>query len=129
MKKHYINAIVSLILQGNDVDRVLAEFAKILTENGHQRMHVQVLKGVEIALEKKELLETALISVASAAEAKKLQKQIQAALHQIAEDAPSAVLVDPTLSGGFTVSYNGKYINRSYKDALLKLYRSIVNYH
>ena len=127
MEKHYIKAVVSLVLQGRDIDAVLSNLKTVLARKGHEKLYVQVLKGVqsELSLQKNTLASS--VVIAKEADLPGLQNELSESLQKLGGNPDETkITVDPTLIGGFIVSHNGKLINRSYKEKLVSLYRSIT---
>jgi F0F1-type ATP synthase delta subunit len=127
MKKHYISAVLELLLEGRDVDVVLKDLAGALERKGHQKLYSPILKGVVRILEEKKNSIASGIIVAQEADFERLKKAIGEALEEIGGTLKDAhVAVDETLIGGFIATHKGKLINRSYKQKLVSLYRSIT---
>ncbi len=127
MEKHYITAVVSLLLQGSDVDVVLGNLKTVLVKNGHEQLHTRILKGAERELLHREALHSSSIVVAKETDLRKLRSALSAALGTLGGNAEeAAVTVDPSIIGGFIAAHDGKLINRSYKERLVSLYQSIT---
>jgi F0F1-type ATP synthase delta subunit len=127
MKKQYISAVVELILQGKDVDVVLADLGKLLKAKGHMSIHMQILEGALAELTRRKKTDAPAVTVASSKETALHKDAIEASLKELGGSLEEAGFsTDETLIGGYTVSHKGKLINRSYKEKLISLYRSIV---
>jgi len=127
MKKHYVNAVVSLLLQGKEVDVVLKNLALVLKKKGHEKIHASILKGVLLEMRRKQALETTNIILAKEGDRERVEKSLKQALQLLEGDTKTAhIIYDETLIGGFIASHKGKLINRSYKEKLVSLYRSIT---
>ena len=127
MKKQYIKAIVDLLLQGRDIDAVLSNLNKVLHKRGHERLHAQILKGIVTELKQQEKTLASSVVVANEADVESFKSTIADALQKLGGSMDQAhVTVDQTLIGGFIASNEGKLINRSYKEKLVSLYRSIT---
>lgn len=127
MKKHYIKAVTDLLLRGKDVTDVLANLKKVLKAKGHESIYPQILSGLVLELERKAQGTAPVITVAKEGDEKKLAAFIKASLVQLKGDISDASIeVDPTLIGGYIAEHDGKSINRSYKQKLVTLYRSIT---
>lgn len=127
MKKHYIKAIVQLILQGRDVDAVLTDLDRVLVDAGHESLKSSVLKGVVIELEARLKTHASSVIVASASAVSSQEDDIAKALEKLGGSLPEAVVtVDPTIIGGYIASHNAVQINNSHKEKLVGLYRSIT---
>ncbi len=127
MKKHYIKAIVQLILQGRDVDAVLLNLSRVLKEKGHESLHSQILQGVASELAFKRKMTASAVVVASSKEAAIYKDAIEASLKKLDGKFKEAVFTtDETLIGGYIASHNGIQVNNSHKEKLVTLYRSIT---
>ena len=128
MKKHYIKAVLSLLLQGRGIDVVLENLTKVLKRKGHTSIHVEVLRGVLITLSKIKQTNGSKVAVAKQSDLEKLEKEISQALKSIEGSLKDAqVDIDSTLIGGYVASHNGQRIDATHKTKLLKLYRSIIS--
>jgi F0F1-type ATP synthase delta subunit len=127
MKKHYIKAIVQLLLSGRDVDAVLLNLSRVLKEKGHESLHAQILQGVASELAFKRKMTASAVVVASSKDAAVYKESIEAALAKLNGKLEEALFTtDETLIGGYIASHNGLQINNSHKEKLVTLYRSIT---
>lgn len=127
MKKHYIKAVIDLLLQGKDVSDVLKDLQKVLKAKGHFSIYPQILSGLVSELGRATESTSATVTVADEADVAKLKVSIEASLKELEGSLSDAsVQIDPTLIGGYIASHKGKSINRSYKQKLVTLYRSIT---
>ncbi len=125
MKQAYITALTEALLDTKDVDGALESTHALLTKKGHVRLWSSVLKGVIVALEKKETEDTPRIIVAK--ESAKDSEALKAALLKLSiQNQPDTVEVDSSLIGGFVVQYKDKMVDASYKRALIDLYRKVT---
>jgi F0F1-type ATP synthase delta subunit len=127
MQKHYINAVVQLLLQGKDVSVVLTNLEKTLKAKGHTSIHLAILRAVIKQLERTSKTTTSTITVARHTDVAKLKEAIEASLLKIGGTTSNATIVeDATLIGGYVATHNSKSIDASYKNKLVTLYRSIT---
>jgi F0F1-type ATP synthase delta subunit len=127
MKKHYIKAIVQLVLSGRDVDAVLSNLSRVLKEKGHESLHAQILQGVASELAFKRKMTASAVVVASSKDAALFKEAIDASLKKLDGKLSEALFTtDETLIGGYVASHNGIQINNSHKEKLVALYRSIT---
>ncbi len=125
MKQAYITALTEALLDTKDIDGALESTQALLAKKGHVRLWPSVLKGVIVALEKKETEDTPRIIVAK--ESAKDSEAIKAALLKLSiQNQPDTVEVDSSLIGGFVVQYKDKMVDASYKRALIDLYRKVT---
>jgi len=127
MKKHYINSVTELLLQGKDVSLVLKNLKEVLLAKGHMSIYGAILIGVSQKLEHSKATTVSTVLVANEAHVATLKKSIEASLAQLNGSLTDAVIeVDPTLIGGYIALHQGKSINNSYKQKLVALYRAIT---
>lgn len=127
MKKHYVQAVLQLLAAGKDIDTVLASLHDMLQKKGHIKLHESILSAVLRELVRMEATQGALVTVAKESDAQKYRSAIQQTLSVLHTEADTVrTVVDPTLIGGFTAEYNNTRIDRSYKERLVSLYRSVT---
>ena len=125
MKQAYITALTDMLLTTTKVDEALSQMKTLLAQKGHTRLWPAVLRGTVVALEKKVADETPKVTVAKAG---KIDAAALAATLKLLSVAGDTVhtSVDETLIGGFTVQYKDKVVDKSYKRALLDIYRQVT---
>lgn len=127
MQKHYINAVVQLLLQGKDVNSVLTHLGKTLQTKGYKNIHVAILKGVMTQLERTSKTTTSTITVTQKGDVLKLKEAIEESLSKIGGTSKDATIIeDKTLIGGYIATYKSKSIDASHKNKLVTLYRNIT---
>ena len=127
MKKHYIKAVVDVLIKNPDVDAVLENLKRVLASKGHSQLYPTILMGVLNALNINEKETNARIIVAKEVDREKLSKAIVKSLHDLGTDGSNTTIeTDPTLIGGYVTLFKGKSVDASYKAKLVKLYRSIT---
>ncbi len=127
MKKHYINAVTQLLLQGKDVAVVLSNLKKVLTKKGHTGIHTQILSGVMQRLLSQQNTDGSTLIVAKAEDVQKLATAIKQSLEKLGGKVEEAkVITDKTLIGGYIALHKGHTIDASYKTKLVALYQSIT---
>lgn len=125
MKDSYVQAFTASILSGTTVEVALGNLKKTLQERGHARLLAQVLKASVRELTAKL---AALSPVVTLAKADGVSKEtIEAALSLLEATVPATIRIDESLIGGYTASANHQFIDRSYKRALVALYKNIVH--
>jgi F0F1-type ATP synthase delta subunit len=125
MKQAYITALTDSLLATENVDEVLVRTEALLTQKGHTRLWPAVLRGVVVELEKRVVDETPEVTVAKEGGVDKAKlAEVLAALKVQTETVKT--VVDPSLIGGFTVQYRDTVIDKSYKRALLDIYRKVT---
>jgi F0F1-type ATP synthase delta subunit len=128
MKKHYIKAVVAILLEGKDVDVVLKNLKATLQRKGHEKLHAEILKGVMTNLSLHKDMHASHVVVAKEHDLLTQKEAIKEALATLGGDNETdmRVSIDKTLIGGFIASHRGSLINRSYKEKLVALYRRVT---
>ena len=125
MKQAYITALTESLLATQNVDEVLVRTNALLAQKGHTRLWPAVLRGVLVELEKRANDATPEVTVAKEGVVDKAKLvEVLAALAVQTEEVKT--VVDPSLIGGFTVQYRDTVVDRSYKRALLDIYRKVT---
>ncbi len=125
MKNAYVTALTESILAGLSVEQALMNVKAVMQRKGHLRLWSQVLRATKRVLESR--LISVLPQVTVAKERLVNQELIKSALIKLgaAEVKDYSVAVDSSLVGGFVARYKGQLLDTSYKQALLKLYRTV----
>lgn len=127
MKKHYINAVVELLLRGMDVAVVLSNLQTVLKKKGHAGIHVQILSGVLQRLQSQQSTNGSTLIVAKDEDVKKLAAAIKESLEKLGGTvADTKIITDETIIGGYIALYKGQSIDASYKKKLVTLYQAIT---
>lgn len=125
MKQHYIDATLQMISEGKEISSILDGLQKIMEQKGHTSLFAAVLRGVLRVLETQKSTGT-VVYVAKAGDETELADTIKAALAELEAVGEPTVVVDETLVGGAVVQSNNFVLDRSYKTALINLYRSVT---
>lgn len=126
MKELYIDAVLQMIKEGKEISVILGGLRKIMEQKGHTSLFAPVLRGVMRSLQTEKTTGT-MVYIAKEADREKLATHIAAALAAInAENDEPTYVVDETLIGGVLAKRNSTVIDRSYKTALINLYRSVT---
>jgi len=125
MKNSYVTALTNSILSGLPTEQALLNTKALLKKRGHERLWSQVLRASLRVLEAKLKQSNAQITLANP---DSLDKSV---ISQVLKElgAPSdnyTTVIDSTIIGGFKARSASKLIDKSYKTALLNLYRKIT---
>lgn len=127
IKQQYIDAVTELLQNGSEVKTVLDGLTRILKAKGHTSLHEQILVGVQKKLEDTGTESISHIAVAKEGDVEALKTKIEATLQEIGGNIKTATIAtDTTLIGGYTATHQGKHIDASHKNKLIKLYRTIT---
>jgi F0F1-type ATP synthase delta subunit len=125
MKKVYVTALTDSLLSGVSFETSLLNLKRVLKEKGHTRLLSQILRASSRELVSKQQRQFATITLADA-DSVSLEK-MKAILKSLGADENRYYsVIDPTLIGGFTVRTQSQYLDASYKNALLNLYRKVT---
>ena len=126
MKNNYIQAVIEMILAGKNPDEVISGLQKTLEVKGHSRLYPSILRGVLRVLETKKDTAGVTVTVATVPDVEKYKTTINSILEQLDGTIDFSTQVDETLIGGVVVSDGQTVVDKSFKTALLNLYRSIT---
>lgn len=128
MKSDYVQAFLEVLQDGMPVDTALKGLKSTLERKNHTKLYAPVLLEVMRVLEADKDGKTAVVAVASVAQAKELKNQISDALTALGVDKNAAVkeTIDETLVGGFVATFDFKEHDQSYKKSLKNLFESIT---
>lgn len=128
MKSAYVQALLEVLQAGMPVDTALTGLKSTLKRKNHSKLYAPVLLEVVRVLEADKDGTTAVVAVASLAQAKELKAQISEALSALGVDKTVVVkeTVDETLVGGFVATFDYKEHDQSYKKSLKNLFESIT---
>lgn len=125
MKEHYTQAVLQMINEGTAPETILEGLTKAMEQKGHMRLYPSVLRGVLRILETQKDADT-IVVVARESDVSALSSQIESALTTLGTTEKPATKVDETLVGGVVVQHGNTVLDRSFKTALTKLYRSVT---
>jgi F0F1-type ATP synthase delta subunit len=125
MKDTYVQAVLELIDEGVSIETVLPQLHHTLVRRGHSSLYASILTAVERVLDARR--PGTFVVVAQAADYETQKDVIAKELAALGADPSDvAVLTDATLIGGRVVEHNHTRTDKSYKQALLRLYRSVT---
>lgn len=129
MTNKYTQAVIELLLAGAAVDAVLSGLQRSLKKNRHEKLYPKILREVAKAFAGRAGATTSVVTLAKSTDEKTYEREITEALARLGvENTKYDVRIDETIIGGHIVNTKDKRIDQSYKNALLRLYRSIVEH-
>ncbi len=128
MKQQYAQAFLEILKDGTPVDTALTGLRRVLGSKHHGKLLAPVLFEVLRTLESGRGTKEAVVAVATKTDTSAHKAKIEAVLLElgVSKDTPVKEVVDETLVGGFTVTFDYKEHDQSYKKALKSLYESIT---
>ena len=127
MRNTYTASVVELLLSGKDVEHVLQNLKKVLVKRGHEKLLPKILKDVAARLEANHDEQVPTVSVREASDLETFEEYIEEALRELKASEVPKITIDTTLVGGFVAEHAHKRVDKSYKEALLSLYRKVTN--
>jgi F0F1-type ATP synthase delta subunit len=127
MQANYVQAMVSLLTEGQKPDVVVAGLVRTLEARGHSRLLRSILTETVRTLEVREISTRPKLVVAREEHTTKEANAIKSALLKLKEESEPLVSIDDTIIGGFIVESNHIRLDHSYKTSLINLYRNITN--
>lgn len=125
MKDHYTAATLELLRAGHDPKATLANLRRAMEARGHLRLYPRVLKALHAQLRFKREADVPTVWVARPELSNDEKERIATSLAAIDAPAEYRTKVNDALVGGHIARYGNTIIDRSYRQALLKLYRSV----
>lgn len=123
--RHYAEALIAVLNAGHDPKQTLARLDEVLARRGHMKLKPAILRHTYIRLQ--ERTAAARLSVAVKEDAVKYTKEAESFLRDRDIAGSPEVVVDETLIGGFKLEGGNTSLDRSYKRALIDLYRTIAS--
>jgi F0F1-type ATP synthase delta subunit len=121
----YATALAKNIEEGRELKDVLASLDRVLVKKGHEKLRPRILSELAHRFEGRGA-DGAVVIVKDEADRKKFAGAIESALKEVGSEDTSEVAIDSTIVGGFILKTKDKQIDRSYKRALINLYRNII---
>jgi len=125
MKAVYVTVVCDALGEGHAPTKVLSGLRRVLKQRGHQRLHGSILRTVASRLTASQASRT-IARVARLADVDTYQAVINKELVTLAGGREPKVIIDETLIGGYQLEANSQRLDASYKTALHKLYRNII---
>lgn len=125
MKDTYTKAVLDLLATGAEVTTVATGLTRVLKARGHDRLAMPIWRAVLRTL-RAGADNQAVVYIDSIADVSAYQAEIKALLTTLQGGTSFTTQIDPTLIGGYIVEANKQRVDRSYKNHLLTLYRSIT---
>ncbi len=126
MKAQYVQAVVALVHEGVAIDTIVRGLRDTMSARRHLPLLRPVLERVVRVLEADDA-DRVIVSLARESDVEVLKVEIEASLRELAvEDKSRMTHIDPSLVGGSVVRYRHQVVDKSYKQALVSLYRSIT---
>lgn len=128
MHTSYSQAVLELVRSGTSFDAALVSLRQLLEKKGHSKLLGAILRDMLVQVQTKNTALLATVTVARAGDEVTLQSQIAAALATLVvpSDTKPVTVVDPTIIGGFSVTYDHAEYDQTYKRVLKSLYESIT---
>lgn len=125
----YAKALYDVLQTGEDFSSVLKGFRQVLEVRGHQKLEAAVYKQLIALYEQQEQSDTAVVTVVKESDVEALKADIAETLTSLgAATAEYTVVENEHAVGGYTVRAGHEYVDKSYKKALVELYRNITSH-
>lgn len=125
--KDYIQATYEVMHDAKDPASVLPSLRTYLTQRGLQKMYPVVLRGLIEKIYRKNRTTKPKIIVAREKDFKKHHSAIQSILTELKTTEEPETRIDGSLIGGYIVQGASDRVDRSYKNKLLHIYRSLID--
>jgi F0F1-type ATP synthase delta subunit len=126
--KDYITATYATLKRGCDYESTLSNVRKSLNERGYIVHYPAILKGLLRKVSEEKKRDAVVVTLGAARDQKSLQAEIDEVLHIYKlKDQEILFTVNEHIVGGFTVRTKNSYIDKSYKHALLQVYKRVTD--
>jgi F0F1-type ATP synthase delta subunit len=113
----------------DELDRLVANFVRIVDTRGHIRLFPAILREFEIISEQRAVADVVTLRLARRDDEVRYREHIERDVHAIgATGLPVTIVTDDTAVGGYEVQARGKRIDRTYKRSLLALYSHLITH-
>lgn len=126
LAESYAKALYQVIESGMSAPKAFSGLDAVLERRGHQKLKVTILQALSRYAEQKAVSNAPIVTVANEASLQKLAKEIAHAEKELEAIGEPVVVTDNRQIGGFSLQYDGRIVDRSYKGKLIELYRSIT---
>ena len=121
----YALALAQELEDGKTLPAVLSALDRVLQKKGHEKLRPRILRELEHVYESGTNTQ-ATVTVRTKDDLKRFASAIKEAGDKLGIESEAEPRIDATLVGGFTLSTGARQIDRSYKHALINLYRRII---
>lgn len=122
----YAAAVVDLLLKGVSPERVFDGLEKTLLRRGHMKLRKAILKRAHTLYGQKTKSERATVRVARESDADIYADAIKKDCAQLNMSTQPQITLDGSLIGGYLLETQDQLVDKSYKRALVALYRNII---
>lgn len=120
------NAYARLILDAPE-GKAGQAFAEKLVAYMKAKGHLSLIPTMLRIAERIPRKDTATVTVRSEADVVKLKPKIKESLKVLGYDDKPEIVVDPDIVGGYTAVFAGKAVDKSFRSALLAVYRNTIS--
>lgn len=120
------NAYARLILDAPE-GKAGQAFAEKLVAYMKAKGHLSLIPSMLRIAERSPRKNTATVTVKNAADVQKLKPQIKESLKALGYEEKPDIAVDPDIVGGYTAVFAGKAVDKSFRSALLAVYRNTIS--
>jgi len=126
LAESYAKAMYEVIEGGVSTPKAFERLDAVLVRRGHQKLKGPIVRTLSRYAKQKAVSDAPVVTVAIESSVKQFAKEIANAQKSFDATGEPTVFTDERQVGGFTFQYKGKYLDRSYKGKLVKLYRNIT---
>lgn len=123
--RDYALGMKDMLKEGNTLESLLTSLESVLARRGQEKLKPRILRELSRLLEKHDEHQTVVI-VTNEDDLHTFKDEIKDAEHALKVTGKTVPVTDPSIVGGFIVRTQNAQIDRSYKRALIDLYRNIT---
>jgi len=124
-QEQYAKALYELEISGMGADALFTRLDAVLIKRGHQKLKKHILREYA-KLHEERTMRGATLTLTKESDEETLREEILHAKKLLSLTESPKVVVEKDIIGGFVLEYNGQSVDRTYKSALLKLYRNVI---
>jgi F0F1-type ATP synthase delta subunit len=110
-----------------DVDVLVTRLVAVVRERGHLRLLPAIVREYDTLMRMRSTTDEVHVRVARESDHAKHTARIEQDIAMLnASGRPVRTIVDDTVIGGYALETNGTRVDRTYKQALLELYSSLI---
>lgn len=121
----YAIALAAHLEEEKDLAQAIARLDAVLRKKGHAKLRSRILRELARMMEKRGE-QRAAVFVTDESDLAAFKDEISDAKKELGIPRDAETVIDASLVGGFVVKTGEKQIDRSYKRALINLYRNII---
>lgn len=126
LEHNYAAAVLALEARGTKSDAIVRGLSQTLARRGHQKLLPRIVRAIGMDAERVARRTGTTLTVAKDADATRYAADIKEAAERMGAGSAHETVVDERLVGGFALRTADALYDRSYRTALVDLYRRMT---